>query len=247
MLALFDTTDEWKEAVDAWQGIPDRPPKAYRSRHRGFKVLKNNFMERFIGTSHWAMPGLWFVPVIALCLWDALGRRGLPGWQVGLVFGGGVLGWTLVEYILHRWVFHLAPLGPPLLKEIQYVMHGYHHDFPDDPGRLVAPPALSWPIATVLVLLYSLAFGAWWTTLFAGTVAGYLAYDWMHYYTHHAKPKTKVGKFLRRFHYEHHFGMANSQFGLSSPLWDLLLGTFWTTKAVGGARAPAAYQEEQDT
>ena len=243
-MGLFDTTDEWKQAVAAWRGIPDRPPRAYRSRHRGFRVLQNDFMERFIGTSHWSMPGVWFLPVVAACLWDASTRRGLSGWQVGLAFCIGVLGWTLVEYILHRWLFHLPPRKQPLLKEIQYVLHGYHHDFPDDPGRLVAPPALSWPIAAVLVVLYAVTFGPWWTALFGGTVTGYLAYDWMHYYTHHGRPKARLGKFLRRFHYEHHFGTANSQFGLSSPLWDLVLGTFWTTKALQGARAPAAYQDQ---
>ena len=79
--------------------------------------------------------------------------------------------------------------------------------------------------------------------LLGGTVAGYLAYDWMHYYTHHATPKTRFGKFMRRFHLEHHLKIASSQFGLSSPLWDLALGTFWTTGALkrsGGRQNPSA-------
>ncbi len=100
------------------------------------------------------------------------------------------------------------------------------------PGRLVAPPALSWPLAALVASVYAVIFGSWWTAIFGGTVLGYLGYDWMHYYTHHAKPKNPFGRFMRRFHFEHHFGTAYSQFGLSSPLWDLFLGSFWTTKAL---------------
>jgi len=232
MFSLFDTTDEWKEAVEAWEGIPDNPPKEYRKRSKGFQVLKNDFLEKWFGTSHWAMPGVWFIPVIAVCVWHSLAVEGvMPLLVVGL-FTGGVLGWTLVEYLLHRWLFHLPPANNALLKEIQYVLHGYHHDFPDDPGRLVAPPILSWPLAVVVGGVYFLFFGSWWTAVFGGTVLGYLGYDWMHYYTHHAKPNNRFGRFMRRFHFEHHFGTAYSQYGLSSPLWDYFLGTFWTTKAL---------------
>jgi sterol desaturase/sphingolipid hydroxylase (fatty acid hydroxylase superfamily) len=242
---MLKTTDEWKVAVDAWQGIPDRPPKEYRSRNKGFQVLENDFLEKWFGTSHWVTPGVWFIPVIAVCLWYSSARQGLDTLLIGGLFFAGLLGWTLVEYLLHRWLFHLPPSSIRIVKEVQYVLHGYHHDFPDDPGRLVAPPALSWPLALGVGLIYAALFGSWWTAVFAGTVAGYLGYDWMHYYTHHARPKNPVGRFMRRFHFEHHFGTAYSQFGLSSPLWDYLLGTFWTTKALGKRKRHAADKESR--
>ena len=87
-------------------------------------------------------------------------------------------------------------------------------------------------LAAVLVALYALTMGPWWTTVFAGTVTGYLAYDWMHYYSHHGRPFTRAGRFMRRYHAEHHFKIANSQYGLSSPLWDVVFGTFSTTGAL---------------
>ena len=239
MPSLLDTTDEWKEALSAWDGIPDRPPAAYRSRSRGFKVLENDFLERFIGTSHWVMPGVWFLPLIGLCLYDAAARPEVTWLLAPLGWLAGVLTWTLVEYVLHRWLFHLPPVKQPFLREVQYMMHGYHHDFPDDPGRLVAPPILSWPLAVVVGALHWLALGPWWTLIFAGTLSGYLGYDWMHYYTHHAVPRSRFGKFMRRFHLEHHFRTANSQFGLSSPLWDLAFGSFWTTRALQRGRKRA--------
>jgi sterol desaturase/sphingolipid hydroxylase (fatty acid hydroxylase superfamily) len=232
MLGLFDRTDEWREALAKWEGIPQSPPKEYRKRRRGFKVMKNTFLEKYFATSHWVMPGVWFVPVIAACVYAALTIHGLSPVKTSVLFVVGALGWTFVEYLLHRWLFHLPPSKHATIKEIQYMLHGYHHDFPDDPGRLVAPPVLSWPIAAPLALLYVMLFGDSWAALFGGTVAGYLGYDWMHYYTHHAVPRNPLGRFMRRFHLEHHFKQAHSQFGLSSPLWDLLLGTFWTTKAL---------------
>jgi sterol desaturase/sphingolipid hydroxylase (fatty acid hydroxylase superfamily) len=232
VFSLLETTDEWKEALAAWNGIEDHPPKAYRKRSKGFQVLQNDFMEKWFGTSHWITPGVWFIPVITLCVWSSLTREGLPWMLVAGLFVGGMIGWTFVEYLLHRWLFHLPPSSNAFLKELQYVMHGYHHEFPDDPGRLVAPPALSWPLAIVVGTIYMFAFGTWWTAIFGGTVAGYLGYDWMHYYTHHGRPKNFAGRFMRQFHFEHHFGTADSQFGLSSPLWDYVLGTFWTTKAL---------------
>ena len=230
MSSLLETTQEWKDAVAAWPGIQDKPPPEYRKYSKGFPVLENAFLEKWIGTSHWVMPGVWFIPVSTLCVYLSSSSGLHPAWTAGL-FVAGVLAWTLVEYLLHRWLFHLPPMTTPVLRELQYVLHGYHHEFPDDPGRLVAPPVLSWPLAVVLAVLYWTALGTYAPALYAGTVAGYVAYDWMHYYTHHAVPKSRMGKFMRRFHLEHHFKTADSQFGLSSPLWDYVLGTFWTTNA----------------
>jgi len=246
MPSLLDTTEEWKEAVAAWDGIPDRPPSAYRSRSRGFKVLESDFLERYIGTSHWVMPGVWFIPLIGLCLFDAAARPEVTWPLAALGWLAGVLTWTLVEYLLHRWLFHIPPVRQPLIREVQYMMHGYHHDFPDDPGRLVAPPILSWPLAVVVGALHWLALGPWWTLVFAGTLTGYLAYDWMHYYTHHAVPRSRFGKFMRRFHLEHHYRTANSQFGLSSPLWDLVFRSFWTTRAFERGRERAVGDPSAD-
>jgi sterol desaturase/sphingolipid hydroxylase (fatty acid hydroxylase superfamily) len=107
------------------------------------------------------------------------------------------------------------------------MMHGYHHEFPNDPMRLVAPPLMSWPLAALFAALFRglLGPGLWWP-LFSGFVAGYLAYDWIHYYTHHFRPTTALGKFLRRNHMVHHFGDSGINHGISSPLWDYAFRTY---------------------
>ena len=51
---------------------------------------------------------------------------------------------------------------------------------------------------------------------------GYLAYDWIHFYEHHIQPKNKAGLFMRKFHAIHHFVDHNKNFGISTPLWDVV-------------------------
>jgi sterol desaturase/sphingolipid hydroxylase (fatty acid hydroxylase superfamily) len=227
----MDTTKDWDEALAAWVGIRSAPARENRGRSAGFSVMTNTFLERWIATSHWLMPGVWFLPVIVACLYSAMVADALPWWQVGLAFVAGVLAWTFVEYWLHRWFFHLEPPENALGRYILFIAHGYHHEFPNDPGRLVAPPLLSWPIFAGLVALYSTFGGVWWMAGLAGTVSGYLGYDWMHYYTHHGRPTNPWLKKMRKFHLEHHFKHHQSRFGLSSPLWDWVFGTMGSDKA----------------
>ena len=59
----------------------------------------------------------------------------------------------------------------------------------------------------------------------AGFVTGYLTYDMVHYYTHHAVPTSKLGLTLRRLHLMHHFRDHDKGFGVSAPYWDFVFGT----------------------
>lgn len=230
-MGWFDTTEEWDEALEAWEGIGPTPAKRNRKRRYGFQVLKNGFLEKYFGTSHWIMPGVWFLPLITWCVYEARASAGL-GWGtlVGLFFVG-VIAWTLIEYALHRFFFHLPPGKSEFRRTLLFTAHGYHHEFPDDPGRLVAPPALSWPIGALLALLCWGTLGVYWQAVLGGIYAGYLGYDWMHYYTHHGRPKSKMLKFMRRFHMEHHYKDHETRFGLSSPLWDVILRSYGRPEA----------------
>ncbi|MGO9674557.1 MAG: sterol desaturase family protein, partial [Methylocella sp.] len=68
-----------------------------------------------------------------------------------------------------------------------------------------------------------------------GFIIGYLGYDMVHYYTHHAKPTTRLGQTLRRLHLLHHFRDPTRGFGVSAPWWDYVFGT----QHVRNARLPA--------
>ena len=63
---------------------------------------------------------------------------------------------------------------------------------------------------------------------FIAQVGRDVVYDLTHYYIHHAKPKTRVGKALRAHHNKHHHNRAykDLKFGVSTTVWDHVFGTY---------------------
>ena len=105
----------------------------------------------------------------------------------------GYLFWTLTEYWLHRIVFHFEP-EDGIGARLHWIIHGVHHDHPNDPMRLVMPPSLSVPLAALFVYGFYLVLGSPTFLPFgAGFLAGYLGYDMLHYHVHHHRPKTRAG------------------------------------------------------
>jgi sterol desaturase/sphingolipid hydroxylase (fatty acid hydroxylase superfamily) len=186
-------------------------------------LFENRFLD-FFSRVHPSIPAIVFVPVVVIGI--VLGvDRGYGALETIGLFALGLLVWTLTEYWLHRLVFHWEP-DHPLGSRLHFIMHGVHHDHPNDPLRLVMPPALAIPLAALFFLLFALIFGTPAAyPLFAGFIAGYLAYDYTHYYVHHRVPKTQLGKKLREQHMRHHFQDHRYGFGVSSPLWDRVFGT----------------------
>ena len=133
--------------------------------------------------------------------------------------------WTLTEYWLHRIVFHFEP-EKGIGARLHWIIHGVHHDHPNDPMRLVMPPALSVPLAAVFVYGFYLVIGSPGFLPFgAAFLAGYLGYDMLHYHVHHHRPKTALGKRLRELHMRHHFQNHERGYGVSAPFWDHVFGT----------------------
>jgi dihydroceramide fatty acyl 2-hydroxylase len=143
---------------------------------------------------------------------------------IALTIGGYGL-WTLFEYWLHRIVFHFEP-DHGIGARLHWIIHGIHHEHPNDPLRLVMPPAVSVPLAAIVFGLLYLAFGsAYAPGLGAGFFAGYLAYDMLHYYLHHFTPHGRLGRMLRERHMRHHFQDDTRGFGISAPYWDEVFRT----------------------
>lgn len=228
-MGLLDLTDECHEAIERWNGVVGPPDPRNRGRE-ALRVYKNNFVENYLATSHPALPIVWFGGVIAFGAYSAFAVGPLVGLPLFVL---GILNWTLLEYVLHRFAFHAKPGAGVGGKLGLFLIHGYHHEFPDDRWRLVAPPLMSFPIAAVVATVYILVAGAYWWPLFGGTVLGYLAYDWIHYYTHHFKPTTALGKYIRRIHLVHHYADGTKNMGISSPLWDFVFRTYQDRGAQG--------------
>jgi dihydroceramide fatty acyl 2-hydroxylase len=192
------------------------------------QLFDNEFLN-FFSRVHPSIPAIVFVPVVVVMEW--LGAdRGLGALQLlGLTIGGlGI--WTLTEYWLHRLLFHWEP-DNAFGRRMHFIIHGVHHDHPNDRLRLVMPPAVSIPLALLFLLGFSAIFGTPTAyPLFAGLIMGYLAYDYMHYHVHHHRPKTQLGKQLREQHMRHHFQDHRYGFGVSSPLWDVVFRTLPRTR-----------------
>jgi dihydroceramide fatty acyl 2-hydroxylase len=124
----------------------------------------------------------------------------------------GVVWWTLLEYLLHRFAFHKK--GKYLGKR-----HLAHHAKLDKRRLAVAPwqsmVGGSLLNAAVFVAVFGWAPGG---ALMAGMLGGYAAYEWIHYSTH----------YLRAYHLAHHHKSPKTRFGVTSPLWDYVFGTHET-------------------
>jgi sterol desaturase/sphingolipid hydroxylase (fatty acid hydroxylase superfamily) len=185
-------------------------------------MFENRVLD-FFTRVHPAVPPAIFGPAIIVMLVTAFGRNSVLE-TLGLVLGGYVF-WTLFEYWLHRVVFHFEP-EKGLGARLHWMMHGVHHDHPNDPLRLVMPPSVSVPLGLLVlsgfwaVLGYdaALAFGG-------GFLIGYLAYDMLHYVLHHHQPRSALGRRLRELHMRHHFQDDERGFGISAPYWDRVFGT----------------------
>jgi dihydroceramide fatty acyl 2-hydroxylase len=186
------------------------------------QLFESDFLNYF-SRVHPVIPALIFVPVIVAMEWIGA-DRGWSAWQLVLLTLGGLGIWTLTEYWLHRLVFHWEP-DNDFGRRMHFIIHGVHHDHPNDKLRLVMPPAVSIPLAALFFLAFSVLFGDAAFPLFAGFIGGYLGYDYTHYYVHHFVPKSEFAKRLREQHMRHHFQDHRFGFGVSSPLWDVVFRT----------------------
>ena len=183
-------------------------------------MFKSGLLDRFTRV-HPAVPVLIYLPVIALLFVTGVGRVGVLG-AVGLALGGYAV-WTLTEYWLHRVVFHFEP-EDGIGARLHWMIHGVHHDHPNDPLRLVMPPSVSVPLAAAFYGLFVLVIPD--ADVFAaGFLVGYLVYDMTHYHVHHHRPTTRLGKLMRELHMRHHFQDDTRGFGVSAPFWDYVFGT----------------------
>jgi dihydroceramide fatty acyl 2-hydroxylase len=186
-------------------------------------LFRSQFLDRFTRVHH-LVPVVLYAPVVLVSAVLAFERQGVVP-VVGLALVGYLL-WTLTEYWLHRIVFHFEPEGG-VGARLHFLIHGVHHDHPNDPKRLVMPPAASLPLAALFVLAFRAVLGEdGWPAVTAGFLSGYLVYDEMHYWLHHHVPSTKLGRRLRELHMRHHFQDDTRGFGISAPYWDKVFGTF---------------------
>lgn len=171
---------------------------------------------------HPATPIVVFSPVVMYCAYRAVSQEG--AFVSAGVFIAGLLLWTLTEYFIHRVVFHYHPKSR-IGKKLHFMTHGVHHDYPRDSSRLVMPLIISVPLATAFFFAFAAIAAPHHFALFAGFILGYVAYDTIHYFTHHLPMRGRIGNFLKQYHMKHHFVDGDSSYGVSNPLWDHVFRT----------------------
>jgi sterol desaturase/sphingolipid hydroxylase (fatty acid hydroxylase superfamily) len=193
------------------------------------RMFNNDFMEA-LSRVHPVVPLVVFVPVILFMLFLSVFEYNIKILNiVGLIFFG-VFIWTITEYLLHRFVFHLE-LKSELGKKIHFIFHGVHHDYPSDSRRLVMPPSVSIPLAALFYFLFRFLIGNISVLpFFAGFLSGYLFYDMTHYAVHHFNMHSKFWLAIKHHHIRHHYQDPDKGYGVSSPLWDLIFGSTFPEK-----------------
>lgn len=191
------------------------------------RMFENDFFE-FFSKVHWTIPIWLYVPLVSYLVWDSLSVLAVSIATVLVLFFSGIFLWTFAEYMLHQFVFHYHPKST-VGKRVFWILHGVHHDYPNDPLRLVMPPIISLPLAIFFYSLFDLLIGTQYApSLMAGFTLGYLIYDISHYAIHHFNIKGSYFGWIREHHLRHHFSDSERGFGVSSPLWDIVFKTDFT-------------------
>lgn len=132
-----------------------------------------------------------------------------------MMFVLGALTWTLLEYLIHRWMghdrrFRKSPFG---------VEHVRHHI----EGNYFAP---TWKkvlfaagVGGVLLLVADFPY-------VAGLLAAYGAYEFLHRREHTHAGIGPYGRWVRRHHFHHHFVDGRTNHGVTSPIWDVVFRTY---------------------
>ena len=129
-----------------------------------------------------------------------------------VMFVLGLFAWTFIEYGIHGFLSHIfTTFATPL--------HDEHHR---DPHAVFTVGA--WlPKAIITALIFG-RFGITpATTVWLGIVTGFLAYEFLHYRIHFARPICAIEDRLRTRHLAHHFRDPGQIFGVTNRIWDRAL------------------------
>lgn len=195
-----------------------------KPKNKGQKqMFQNPVLERLTRT-HIAVPISIFSVFSVVLIVYAFVSAQLPALLIGLFFLGGLLTFSLIEYLAHRYLFHMDT-DTTLKEKIQYAFHGIHHEYPKDKGRLAMPPVVSVVLASSLLWLFYQLIGEYAFAFLPGFIMGYAAYLFVHFIVHVYQPPKNMFKTLWVNHGIHHYKDHDKAFGVSSPLWDYVFRT----------------------
>jgi sterol desaturase/sphingolipid hydroxylase (fatty acid hydroxylase superfamily) len=134
----------------------------------------------------------------------------------------GALTWTLLEYLIHRWMghdrrFRRSPFG------VEHVRHHIEGDYFAPTWKKLVVAAV---VAAVLLGPAIAIGGSAGISYVAGLLVFYGFYEWQHRREHTHAPIGGYGRWARRHHFHHHFADGRKNHGVTSPIWDFVFGTY---------------------
>ena len=188
------------------------------------KLFENKILEKLTRT-HIAIPISMFIIYSGALLYYSITSIGsLTGLETTGLFFAVFFVFTLVEYVMHRYLFHIGT-STKRREKLQYTLHGVHHEYPKDKERLAMPPIMSIILATTLLFVFKLILGDLVFAFLPGFLVGYACYLGMHFILHTFKAPKGIFNFLWANHAVHHYKDQTKAYGVSSPLWDYVFGT----------------------
>lgn len=120
------------------------------------RFFQSDWAESLTKVHWWMVPLIW-IPTAVFQMFRAIKGGNFSSLEfTGLVALGVVL-WLLIEYSLHRFIFHIKPTQPKGIF-LHFLLHGCHHKYPMDTDRLLFPPVPASLIAAVINLALHAVF-----------------------------------------------------------------------------------------
>ena len=202
-----------------YKAIHDIKPR----KDKAAKMFKNPILDKLTST-HAAIPISMLVLFGIGFLYQGSRNTNLDfGQYVDLVISG-ILSWTLFEYLMHRFFYHMMPTNK-IKGWIQYNMHGLHHEYPKDKSRLAMPPLVIIVISFMFLYLFKLVMSDFTYGFTPGFLFGYAGYLTVHFIVHAFRPPKNSFRVLWTNHSIHHYKDPDVAFGVSSTIWDHVFRT----------------------
>lgn len=204
----------------------------------GEGILVGGLLESITRSPYW-LPSIVWLPIASGLAFTAILKAPVSG-VLDVLFG--IFAWTLLEYSLHRFIFHALDAwahAPACMVAFDFAIHSVHHRFPEDHGRLVAPLPLSLSIAAPMYYFLTLTSNHA-TSIFAGVLIGYVLYDYIHFLLHRGGVPKCLRAAVRR-HARHHFWKGATDFGVTSSFWDVVFGTVSTKPLLPPRASPRSH------
>ncbi|CAN5468023.1 sterol desaturase family protein [soil metagenome] len=212
--------------------------RSYPIKNKGTTSLFRNKLLEKLTRTHFAFPVTMYLVVATIILIYSATSTNLEMWRSLYLIPLGLIVFSLVEYCIHRFLFHFHAEDEKQAN-FKYKIHGVHHEFPRDKDRLVMPPVISILLALLFYGIFSLILGRQVLLFFPGFLSGYSVYLFIHYSVHRFRPPNNFLKKLWTHHALHHYKSEDAAFAVSLPIWDHLFGTM-------PSRNDAAVKESQE-